>query len=192
MGLWPHYEAAICILPIFITNTLFVFICCSVVTVQWNLFLLFTYIVYIGAQNHLFRACWNALQPMADTMRHAGLLTHRQLVIRSTFKYHASCVGLEQVSVTLQVKHINSNICSWLIFSSSGWFLYNPLDGVKYAMVTLSINDSLLANCNRIAILKRWLFTNNFWQICVRKSPEFGLNEGWYCVTYSQCRSQPN
>ncbi len=49
------------------------------------------YFEYIGAENHLFRACCNALQPMADTMRHAGLLTHRQLVIRSTFKYHASC-----------------------------------------------------------------------------------------------------
>ncbi len=94
-------------------------------------------------------------------------------------------VGLEQVSVTLQVKYINSNICNCLVFSSSGWFLYKQLDGVKYAMVTLS------ANCNRIAIFKRWLFTNNFWQICVWKSPEVGLNEG-YSIASPTHNAAPN
>jgi hypothetical protein len=88
------------------------------------------YTEYIGAENHLFWACCNALQPMVDTMRHAGLLTHRQLVIRSTFKYHASCVGLDQVSVTFKVKHINSNICT-AAAGLSMWFLYNPLDVVN-------------------------------------------------------------
>jgi hypothetical protein len=87
------------------------------------------YIEYIGAENHLFRACCNALQPMVGTMRHAGLLTHRQPVIRSTFKYHASCRARAGISIhiTLQVTYIHSNICNWFVFSCSGWFIYNPL-----------------------------------------------------------------